>query len=392
MMIRKKRKKGGFLGFEFEAIRGIAEREITKYLRNKNQIISSTLMPAIFMIFLRPAFANWIGDIGDAGKYMGSGIILMVVIMAGIMMAGMPLIFDKMLGFQDIYAVAPVKRRNLVLGFILGGAIKVTIQCTIVFVIGLLTGLVNFELGVYPYDFGWFAINPAVGVLTMIGSVIAMYILIFISAAIYACIGLSISARTDMTNAFLWFTLINMPLVYISGAMIPIENMGIIPPLFNPTTYFADAIRVFLGGFTGNYGTGNLIIQTFGLGIPLHSAQASFLGLGVDLIVIFAFGALLFYLAFRIFGRSLTESSGGISGVFHKKVAEAQDKMFNQLDPEDRKVMEYIASKVDLLEVMSVVQEDPSKLLTVFEKAGLTNEEANKFMKIGMKLMQDMNE
>jgi ABC-2 type transport system permease protein len=390
-MIRKERKKKTFMaGFEFEAIRGIANREITKYLRNKNQIISSTLMPAIFMIFLRPAFANWIGDVGFAGTYMGSGIILMVVIMAGIMMAGMPLIFDKMLGFQDIYAVAPVKRRNIILGFISGGAIKTTLQCTIVFVIGLLTGIISFDLGVYPNDFGWFAAgNPALGVLCIIGSVVAMYILIFISAAIYACIGLSISARTDMTNAFLWFTLINMPLVYISGAMIPIENMYFIG-LINPTTYFADAIRIFLGGYTGEYGTGNLLVEVLGLGIPKHSAPALFLGLGVDMLVIIGFGAALFYLAFKIFGSSLTESAGGISSIFHKKVAEAQDKMFKKLDPEDREFMEEVSSKVDMLELMSVIQEDPTKLMTIFEQAGLSNEDANRFMRVGMKLMQEM--
>ncbi|MHA1269426.1 MAG: ABC transporter permease [Candidatus Helarchaeota archaeon] len=386
----KKEKKGIFAAFDIEAILGIAKREYTKYFRNKNQIISSSLMPAIFMIFLRPAFGNWVGDLGAASTYMGAGIIIMVVILAGIMMAGMPLIFDKMMGFQDIYAVAPVKRRNLVLGFILGGAIKVIFQCAIVIAIGLLSGLISYELGVYPYDFGWFASgNPALGVLSIITSSCAIAILVFISAAFYSCIGLAISAKCDMTNAFLYFTLINMPLVYISGAMIPVENMLFIG-IYNPTTYYADAIRVFLGGYTGNYGTGNMLVEFLGLPFAKDSAQALFLGLGVDLIVMFAFGALLLFIAFKVFGSSLTESSGGITTLFHKKSQEAQKKMFKSLSKEEREVMEKITSKVDMIEVMSVAQDDPTKIITIFQQAGLTNEDANQFMQIGMKLMNRM--
>ncbi|MHA1311863.1 MAG: ABC transporter permease [Candidatus Helarchaeota archaeon] len=386
----KKEKKGLLASFDLEAILGIARREYIKYFRNKNQIISSSLMPAIFMIFMRPAFGNWIGNMGEASTYMGAGIIVMVVIMSGIMMAGMPLIFDKMMGFQDIYAVSPVKRRNLVLGFILGGAIKVIFQCSIVIAIGLLSGLISFELGVYPYDFGWFAAGyPVFGVLAIIMSAIMMYVMIFISAAVYSCIGLTISAKSDMTNAFLYFTLINMPLVFISGALIPVENMYFIG-LFNPTTYFADAIRVFLGGYTGDYGTGNFIIGILGLSIPKHSAQALFLGLGFDLIVMFAFGVVLFYIAFKVFGSSLTESSGGFISIFHKKTAEMQEKMFKKLSPEEKEAMNRITSKVDMIELMSSAQEDPSKIIDIFKKAGLTTDDANQFMKIGTKIMSEM--
>ena len=86
----------------------------------------------------------------------------------------------------------------------------------------------------------------------------------------------------------------------------------------------------------------------------------------------------------------MTESAGGISSIFHKKVADAQDKMFKKLDPEDREFMEEVSSKVDMLELMSVIQEDPTKLMTIFEQAGLSNEDANRFMRVGMKLTKEM--
>ena len=57
------KEKGFFTrNFDVEAIRGISKREIIKYLRNKQQIFSSALMPAIFMLFLRPGFANMTGS------------------------------------------------------------------------------------------------------------------------------------------------------------------------------------------------------------------------------------------------------------------------------------------------------------------------------------------
>ena len=111
------------IDFDLHAIKGIVKRDLTKYFRNRQQIISSIIMPTIFMLFLRPGFSNFGGSGSEVWimNYLGAGIICMVLVMSGIMMSGMPILFDKMLGFQDIYAVAPVKRRNLVIGFLVGG-------------------------------------------------------------------------------------------------------------------------------------------------------------------------------------------------------------------------------------------------------------------------------
>ncbi|MHA1132255.1 MAG: ABC transporter permease [Candidatus Helarchaeota archaeon] len=308
--------------FDWEAIKGIVKRELIKYFRNKQQIVSSLIMPAIFMLFLRPGFAG-IGGSGSEAyimNYLGAGIICMVIIMSGIMLSGMPILFDKMMGFQDIYAVAPVKRRNLVLGFLIGGALKSCFMSSIVIVIGLFTGL-------FPYDWG-------IGWVGILISIIPLAFTIFFGAIIYACIGLCIAARTDMTNAFLWNNLINMPLVFISGAIIPINAFESAIPgsqyifFFNPTTFMADSMRTFLGGVEGAPGTASVF---FGGNILA--------GFAFDMVVLALFGALLFYLAFRIFGGSLQESSGGFVGVIHRKSAEARDKWFKDLPPKDRDIM-----------------------------------------------------
>jgi ABC-2 type transport system permease protein len=361
------------INFDLEAIKGIVKRELTKYFRAKQQIISSLIMPVIFMLFLRPGFAS-IGGMDPATmmNYLGAGIICMVFIMSGIMMTGMPIMFDKMLGFQDIYAVAPVKRRNLVLGFLLAGALKSCFMAAIVIVIGAFTGL-------YPYDWG-------LGWPGYLISIVPLAVTIFVAAMVYGCIGLCIAAKTDMTNSFLWNNLINMPLVFISGAIIPINAFGSgaqYALLCNPTTWIADSIRVFLGGDIGTAGTANLF---FG--------GNYILGYLLDLAVLGLFGILLFYLAFRIFGGSLTESSGGFAGTIHKKSAEIREKMFKDLDPEDRQVMMKVTSKIDMLKMGQIMgyAGDGRQDLAIkgLKDAGISDADVQKFFAAGMHMMEKM--
>ena len=360
--------------FDWEAIKGIIKRELIKYFRAKGQIISSLIMPIIFMIFLRPGFANIGGTTStfDMMNYLGAGIICMVFIMSGIMMTGMPIMFDKMMGFEDIYAVAPVKRRNLVLGFLFAGALKSCFMALIVVIIGLFTGL-------FPYDWG-------LGWAGMLISIVPLALTMFLGAMIYGCIGLIIAARTDMTNSFLWNNLINMPLVFVSGAIIPIDAFGgqaKYALLCNPTTWMADAIRVFLGGEIGTAGTAN---EFFGGNFLL--------GYLLDLAVLGVFGVLLFYLAFRIFGGSLTESAGGFSGTIQKKSAEVREKMFKDLDPEDRQVMMKVTSKINMLQmgqIMGFAGDGRQDLaIKMLKEAGISDEDISKFFAAGMHMMQKM--
>ncbi|MHA1265453.1 MAG: ABC transporter permease [Candidatus Helarchaeota archaeon] len=372
--------------FDKEAIIGIVKRELIKYFRNKQQIISSLIMPTIFMLFLRPGLAGFTG-VGGGGEteilatalYLGAGIICMVIIMSGIMLSGMPILFDKMMGFQDIYAVAPVKRRNLVIGFLIGGALKSLFMSFVVVIIGAASGLINPLYGIYPVDWG-------VPVLGHILSIIAIALTIFFGAIIFACIGLCIAARTDMTNAFLWNNLINMPLVFISGAIIPIDSFGPAAQtalLINPTTWMADSIRVFLGGNIGTAGTGNLFC-----------GGDILLGYFLDLAVLTCWGIVLFYLAFRVFGGSLQESSGGFTGIIHKKSAEARKKWFKDLPPEDREIMMKVTSKIDMLQMGQIMQfagEGKQDIaIKMLKDAGLTDEDINQFFSAGMRMMEAM--
>jgi hypothetical protein len=243
----------------------------------------------------------------------------------------------------------------------------------IIVIIGLFTGL-------YPYhwNLGWAG---------MLISIIPLALTIFLGAMIYGCIGLCIAAKTDMTNTFLWNNLINMPLVFISGAIIPIGSFGVDQAkyalLFNPTTWMADAIRVFLGGEIGPDGTATLFCGGNFL-----------LGYLLDIAVMGLFGILLLYLAFRIFGGSLTESSGGISGTIQKKSADARKKMFKDLEPEDRQIMMKVTNKINMLQmgqIMGFAGDGRQDLaVKMLKDAGISDEDINKFFAAGMHMMEKM--
>lgn len=353
------------------------------------------LMPAIFMIFLRPGFASLAGGSGGFnatfGAYMGAGIICLVLIMSGMMMSSMPVLMDKMMGFQDIYAVAPVKRRNIVLGFVVGGAAKSTFQSILIIIIGVFSGLINPALGVYPNH--WLAPFP-LSILTVIASIIPLFLLIFFGSMIYASIGLCIASRTTFQNAMLWTTLIQMPLVFISGAMLPIENYGpaMFITLFNPTTYFADAVRVWLGGQTGAMGTNMIFFGSIAAAGPLGFNLSMLLGFLLDLVILGAFGSLMFLAVFKIFGGGLTESSGGFMQMFHKKSAEAREKMFKDLSDEERDVMNILQRKLDGTTMMRtfMLQADGKmdEVMKLYKQSGITDEEIKRIMEVGQKMMQ----
>ena len=242
----------------------------------------------------------------------------------------------------------------------------------IVVVIGALTGL-------YPNMWG-------LGVGGALLSIIPLALTIFICAIIFACVGLIIAARTDMTNAFLWNNLISMPLVFVSGAIIPIDSFGTGPMyalLVNPTTWAADSIRVWLGGEIGTAGTANLL---FGGNLLL--------GYALDMLVIALFGVLLFYLAFRVFGGSLQESSGGFGGMIQKKMSEARGKWFKDLPPEDREIMMKVTSKIDMMkmgQIMSLAGEGKQDVaVKMLKDAGVTDEEVQGFFAAGMRMMETM--
>lgn len=360
------------LGFDWSGIWGVTRRDLIKYFRNKNQIISSLLMPLIFMLFMRQGFSSMATNpFMNISNYMGAGILCMVLVMGGLMMAGMPILMDKMMGFLDVITVAPVEHRNIVLGFVLAGTLKSCFQSTLVLCIAFATGL-------FPVDLN-------LGVFGMILSIFPIYLIVFIGAMAYSSIGLCIAARTDMQNTFLWNTLIQMPLVFISGALFPVTGFPAGArevAIFNPTTFLADGIRSFLGGEVGSASISNML------------GGNKYMGYLVDLLFMLGFLCLMLLLAFKIYGDSLKESSGGFMGMISKRMAKERKKMMKGLDPESQKAMNILWNKFGAGEMpklfMQMSEGKMSEVESMFTEKGITKEQTNQIFEASMKMMQKM--
>ncbi|MHA1299947.1 MAG: ABC transporter permease [Candidatus Helarchaeota archaeon] len=364
------------LGFDWSGIWGITRRDITKYFRNKNQIISSLLMPTIFMTFMRQGFAAVAQNpFLNFSNYIGAGVLCMSLIMGGLFQAGMPILFDKMMGFSDVLTVSPVDHKNIVFGFVLSGTLKSTFQSSVILLIACFTGLLPIDNGL--------------GVFGVILSFFPIYLIIFIGAMANACIGICIAARCDMQNAFLWVTIIQMPLVFISGAMFPITGFREGPlsqafwiAVFNPTTYLADGVRTFLGGEVGAAGTKYLVGGNI------------YLGYLIDLSIVCLFLFLMLMAAFRIYGNSLRESSGGFVGMISKRMEKERKKMLKNLDPESREAMNILWNKFgsgDMPKLfMKMAEGKMGEIQKMFEERGITKEETDRIFKASMKMMQKM--
>ncbi len=330
------------------------------------------MMPAIFMIFMRQGFGSIsFNPFMNLSSYIGAGVFCMTLVMFGLMMTGMPILMDKMMGFSDVLTVSPVDHKNIVFGFIFGGTMKLLFQSSMVLAIACFTGLLPIDLGL--------------GVFGIIISFFPIYLIVFIGAMGYACIGICVAARTDMTNAFLWNTLIQMPLVFISGALFPISGFpqGVVQiAQFNPTTFLSDGIRTFLGGEVGTLGT------------AIWVGGNHLLGYLIDLGIISLFSLLMLMAAFKVYGSSLKESSGGFHGMISKRMEKERKKMLKGLDPESRDAMNILWNKFgsgDMPKLfMKMADGKMSEIEKLFEERGITKEETNKIFNASMKMMQKM--
>ncbi|UUX91168.1 ABC transporter permease [Methanoplanus endosymbiosus] len=246
----------------------IYKRDMTRYFRFKTQLISSMLMPALWLAFFGLAMTGNFERIMPAGDavtgvpqidyltFMCAGIIAVTILFTNIY-GGFFFLFDKNWGILREIVASPMPRKNLILGFCMSGITKSCIQATIVLVFGILLGVSFF--GGYP---------P----LRIIFSVAGILLFVSLFAIAFLCISASIALRMDSAEGFQGVTtLLTMPLFFMSNALYPTSGMpGILETAsdFNPLTHLTNGIRYFAIGddFTAIgthfvYSTGDIIIS-----------------------------------------------------------------------------------------------------------------------------------
>ncbi len=209
---------------ELRKIYGLWYREVLRYWREKSRIISSLILPLLWLLI----FGGGMRGIELPGaqsyqSYIFPGILGMTLLFTSVF-SGISVIWDREFGFLKEILVAPVSRTSIVIGKALGSGTSALIQGSILLPL-------SFLVGVHLSPLSFLILIPTM-VLISIGLV---------------CIGLLIASMiTSMEGFNLIMSLVIMPMFFTSGALFPLTSApGWLRGFsyVNPLTYGVDALR-----------------------------------------------------------------------------------------------------------------------------------------------------
>jgi ABC-2 type transport system permease protein len=235
----------------------LAKRELISFWRNKSRVISSIAQGILFLFVFGAGFSQFDITINgvhiESRAFSASGIAAMVILFTGIF-GGMSIFRDKMFGFMKELLVAPVSRRTLMLGRTVGVALQTMLQVSIIIALSV-------AFGFFGYD------------LNLIWRVMLILPVAFLASLGIVGIGLTISTRlNDMQSFGLIQTFIVMPMMWLSGALMPLP---IQITMFNPFTYSVDLFRfVLLGVSYFPFWIDIIVAAIFGLILILLGARS----------------------------------------------------------------------------------------------------------------------
>ncbi|OFW34704.1 MAG: ABC transporter [Candidatus Aquicultor primus] len=211
-------------------------RDITRFVRDKPRIISSSVQPLLWLFVLglglSTAFVRGGGD-NDYMRFIYPGIISMSVLFTSIFSA-VSIIWDREFGFLKEVLVAPIPRWSVAVGRALGGSTVAVLQGTIILVVA-----------------------PLVGVSFTFSQLALAFLIMFMIAFSMTSFGILIAARMHTHEGFqVVVNFILLPMFFLSGAMFPVSEglpawMQALVRI-NPLSYGVDALRQTLVGIKIN--------------------------------------------------------------------------------------------------------------------------------------------
>ena len=203
------------------------------------------------------------GSSSNYFQFVAPGIVSMVVMMS--LMTGLPhaISYEKDMGTLDGMLVAPTNRLSIILGKVLAQTVRGVVQATIIFALAILL------FGVVIY-----------------GNLLLVAGLILLSVFSFVGLGILITSFTDKeeTATMVMMTLM-FPMMFLSGVFFPIQQM----PWFMqdiaqllPLTYATTALRK---------------VMVLGAGLD---------AVWTEVLILFAFGAVLLAVAVPMFRKAMT--------------------------------------------------------------------------------------
>jgi ABC-2 type transport system permease protein len=280
-------------------------RDVKRFFRDRIRLIGAFTQPLLYLFILGTGLESAFQSFGSGDTkyvtFMFPGILCMTVLFTS-MFSAISIIWDREFGFLKEMLVAPIPRSSIAVGKVFGGATTALMQGFLLLLFMPLVGI--------PYNLGKLAL---------------MLVIMFMLSVSLTSFGVAFAARMRSMEAFpIIMNFVLLPMFFLSGAMFPLQNLpGWMEVLtkINPMTYAVDAVRgVALKGIE--------ITSTASMGLPeipasllanpeftswLSQAKASlpqasqlqvqFYPLSLDLLVIFAFGVFLVFIAVLQFNR-----------------------------------------------------------------------------------------
>jgi ABC-2 type transport system permease protein len=220
---------------ELNAVATIAARDITLFFKSPGMIIMSLAMPLMMMGMLGGSLAqNMASGLGfDYGKFMLIGMLVNMLFMTtttGIS----SLIEDHVTDFTQEMMISPVSRYSIVIGKIVGSSFGAIISMVGTLAVGLVMGI---------------TLAPVQMLL-----ILALSPLMCLSAGALAMIVIGLIKSNKMANVAVM--LITMPQMFLSGAIIPINNSSgvlLVISRLMPMTYCLDLVRAVVYAGTPEY-------------------------------------------------------------------------------------------------------------------------------------------
>ncbi|MFA5079903.1 MAG: ABC transporter permease [Dehalococcoidia bacterium] len=209
---------------ELRKIGALWYREVLRYWREKSRIVSSLILPVLWLLVFGSGMRNvQLPGVDNYQTFIFPGILGMTLLFTSVW-SGVSIIWDREFGFLKEIMVAPVSRTAIVVGKALGSGTSALVQGFILLPLSMLIGI---------------SLTPQ--------SILLLIPIMILLAVGLVCVGLLIASLMNSMEGFNFImSLVIMPMFFTSGALFPISSApGWLQVFgyFNPLTYGVDLLR-----------------------------------------------------------------------------------------------------------------------------------------------------
>lgn len=212
-------------------------RQLKRFVRSRVRIFATLGQPILYLVAFGYGFGALFQQAGQGNyiQFLAPGIMAMTLMFSGVF-SGIELIWDRQFGFLKETLVAPVPRRQIMVGRTVGGATVSLIQALMVVAVCYIAGF------------------RAAGPRELFLAVLFMWLI----AIMFTAMGNALAAIIQDFQAFqLVMNFLVMPMFFLSGALFPLR---IVPAALkavaavDPFAYGVDGLRTLLNGGTSHFG------------------------------------------------------------------------------------------------------------------------------------------